>query len=203
MFRHNAGGHISKKHFRPGRMAASERTLSVRAVKDTPMAECSAPGINTTCRVAHRPPIAVSLFHLTLSVSYFNETLWRCSQLWPYVGMGSLGTRLGQDCNAMGDAAKISPPVPSTFSSRCFGRRREHMILPIHKDSRYWVDPRNLGEGEWDQKLGKTQGVFSLYDKMRWKWDAVYLPWGLLNIYSASLIEPPLPLYLRTPTVTP
>ena len=28
--------------------------------------------------------------------------------------MGSLGTRLHQDCNAMGDAAKISPRVPST-----------------------------------------------------------------------------------------
>jgi len=28
--------------------------------------------------------------------------------------MGSLGTRLNRDCNAMGDAAKISPHVPST-----------------------------------------------------------------------------------------
>jgi len=28
--------------------------------------------------------------------------------------MDSLGTRLHQDCNAMGDAAKISPPVRST-----------------------------------------------------------------------------------------
>jgi len=28
--------------------------------------------------------------------------------------MGSLGTRLHWDCNAMGDAAKISPRVPST-----------------------------------------------------------------------------------------
>jgi hypothetical protein len=28
--------------------------------------------------------------------------------------MGSLGTRLHRDCNAMGDAAKISPRVPST-----------------------------------------------------------------------------------------
>jgi len=28
--------------------------------------------------------------------------------------MGSLGTRLHRDCNAMGDAAKTTPPVPST-----------------------------------------------------------------------------------------
>src|SRR5882757_3420552 len=28
--------------------------------------------------------------------------------------MGSLGTRLHQDCNPMGDAARISPRVPST-----------------------------------------------------------------------------------------
>jgi hypothetical protein len=30
--------------------------------------------------------------------------------------MGSLGTRLHQDCNAMGDAAKISPCVPSIWA---------------------------------------------------------------------------------------
>jgi hypothetical protein len=29
--------------------------------------------------------------------------------------MGSLGTRLHRDCNAMGDAAKTSPHVPSTW----------------------------------------------------------------------------------------
>jgi len=58
------------------------------------------------------------------------------------------------------------------------------------------------GQSEWDQKLGKIECVFSLYDKMRWKWDAVSLPRGLPNIYSASLIPPPLPLYLRTPTIT-
>jgi len=56
------------------------------------------------------------------------------------------------------------------------------------------------GKREWDQTLGKIECVFSLYDKMRWKWDAVYLPRGRPNIYSMSLIPPPLPLYLRTPT---
>jgi len=57
------------------------------------------------------------------------------------------------------------------------------------------------GQSEWDQKLGKIECVCSLYDKMRWKWGAVYLPRGLPNIYSVSLIPPLLPLYLCTPTV--
>ena len=35
-------------------------------------------------------------------------------QLWPYIGLGSLGTGFHQDCNAMGDTAKTSPRVPST-----------------------------------------------------------------------------------------
>jgi len=53
---------FSKKHFRPGGMAPSEWTRSVRAVRDTPVADDSPPGINTTCHVAHRPPITVSPF---------------------------------------------------------------------------------------------------------------------------------------------
>jgi hypothetical protein len=72
---------ISKNHFRPGGMAASEWTRSVRAVRDTPVADYSAPGVITTRRVAYRPPIAVSPFLLALSVSYFKQTLWRCGQL--------------------------------------------------------------------------------------------------------------------------
>ena len=67
--------HISKKDFRPGGMAPSEWTRSVRAVRDTQMADYSAPGVNTMRRVANRPPIAVSPFLLTLSVSYFKQTL--------------------------------------------------------------------------------------------------------------------------------
>jgi hypothetical protein len=62
---------ISKKHFRPGGMAASEWTRSVRAIRDTPVADVSVPGVNTTRRVAYRPPIAVSPFLIALSVSYF------------------------------------------------------------------------------------------------------------------------------------
>ena len=117
-------------------MALSEWTRSVRAVRDTPVADYSAPGVKTTRRIAYRPPIAISRFLLALSVSNFKQTLWRCGQLWPYVGMGSLGTCLNRDRNAMGDAAKISPHVPSTLSSRSVGRRWEDMILPGCQDPR-------------------------------------------------------------------
>jgi len=72
---------ISKKYFHPGGMALSEWTRSVRAVRDTLVADYSAPGLNTMRRVAYRPPIAVSPFVLALSVSYFKQTLWRCGQL--------------------------------------------------------------------------------------------------------------------------
>jgi hypothetical protein len=67
---------ISKKLFRPGAMATSEWTRSVRAVRDIPLAAYSAPGIKTLHQVAYRPPNAVSLFLLALSVSYFKRTLW-------------------------------------------------------------------------------------------------------------------------------
>jgi len=143
----------------------SGRNGSVRAVRDTPVADYSAPSVKTTGRVTYRPPNAVSPFLLALSVSYFEETLWRCGQLWPYVGMGSLGTRLHRDCNAMGDAAKISPRVPSIFSWRSVGRWAD-MILPGNEDPRNCVD---LRQSAWDQKLGKIECEFSLYDKRRWK----------------------------------
>jgi len=81
-------------------MAPTEWTSSVTAVRDTPVADYSVPGVNTMRRGAYRPPITVSPFLLALSVSYFKRTLWRCGQLWPYVGIGSLGTRLHWDCNA-------------------------------------------------------------------------------------------------------
>jgi hypothetical protein len=74
-------GDISKKIFRSGVMAPSEWTRSVRAVRDTPVADYSAPGINTTRRVIYRPLIAVSLSLRVLSVSYFKQSLWRCGQL--------------------------------------------------------------------------------------------------------------------------
>jgi len=113
--------------------------------------------------------------------------------------MGSLGTHFHRNCNAMGDSAKISPCVPSTLTSRSVGRW-EDIILPGHEDPCNCVD---LGQSEWDQKLGKIECEFSLYDKRRWKWDDVYLLRGLLNIYSPSLCPPPLPLYLRTTAIAP
>jgi hypothetical protein len=45
---------------------------------------------------------------------------------------------------AMGDAAKISPHVPSTLSLRIVGMW-EDMILQGHEDPRICMDPRNLG----------------------------------------------------------
>jgi len=117
--------------------------------------------------------------------------------------MGSLGTPLHRDCNAMGDAVKISPHVPSTLCSRSVGARWEDMILPGREDPRKCVDPRNLGLSDWDQKLGKMECQFSSYDKRRWKWDDVYLLRGLPNIYSPSLGPPPWFLCLRTTAVAP
>jgi len=72
---------ISKKRFRLGGMAASEWTHSIRAVRDTWVADYSTPGIVTSRHVAYRPPIAISLFRLALSVAYFQQTLWRCDKL--------------------------------------------------------------------------------------------------------------------------
>jgi len=67
--RRPAGMPISKKHFRPGGMAPSEWTRSVRAVRDTPVVDYSTPGVNATRRVAYCPLNAVSPFLLALSVS--------------------------------------------------------------------------------------------------------------------------------------
>jgi hypothetical protein len=69
---------ISKKYFRPGGLAPSEWTRSVRAVRETPVADYSAPGVNSTRRVPYRPLIAVSPFLLVLSVSYFKRSLCHC-----------------------------------------------------------------------------------------------------------------------------
>ena len=58
------------------------------------------------------------------------------------------------------------------------------MILPGVEDGHNFVDPPILEQSEWDQKLGKIECVFSLYDKMSGKWDDIYLLQGLPNIYS-------------------
>jgi hypothetical protein len=62
---------ISKKIFRSGGMAPSEWTRSVRAIRNTLVADYPAPGVNTTHRVVYCPPIAASLPLRVLSVSYF------------------------------------------------------------------------------------------------------------------------------------
>lgn len=62
---------INKKYLGSGVMTLSELTHSVRAIGDTQLADYSAPGVNTKHRIAHCPPIAVSLYLLALSVSYF------------------------------------------------------------------------------------------------------------------------------------
>ena len=49
-------------------MAAWEWTLTVRAVRDTPVVDYSTPGVNTMRRVAYPPPNAVFLILLALLV---------------------------------------------------------------------------------------------------------------------------------------
>jgi len=56
---------------------------------------------------------------------------------------------------------------------------------------------------EWDEELGKTECVFPVYDKIRWKYDDAFQLCGLLNTYSPSLWPPLLPLYLHRPAVAP
>ena len=77
----DTSGYISKKHPHPGGMTESDWMRSIRAVRDTPVADHSAPGANTTRCVIHRPSIAVLPFLPTLSVSYCKQNLWRCGQL--------------------------------------------------------------------------------------------------------------------------
>jgi hypothetical protein len=67
---------ISKKLFRLGGLAPWEWTRSVRAVRDTPVAADTAPGVNTTRSIGCHPPITALPFLLALSVSYFKRTLW-------------------------------------------------------------------------------------------------------------------------------
>ena len=122
--------YISKTIFRSGGMAPSEWTRSIRAFRDTPVVDFPAHSDNTTRRLVDRPPIAVSLSLHVLSVSYFKWSLSRCVQLWQYVGMGSLGTRLHRDCNAMCDPVNISPRVPSTCAQNAILSILIILIIP-------------------------------------------------------------------------
>jgi hypothetical protein len=75
---------FSKNHFCPGGMAPPLGKRSVRAVRDTMLADYLAPGVNTTLCIAYHPPIAVSPCLLTLPFSnVFTNTL----TLWPTVNV--------------------------------------------------------------------------------------------------------------------
>jgi hypothetical protein len=63
---------ITKKQLSPGGMAASDWTREVKHVRDTLVADYSAPGANTMHHVAYHPLIAVLPVLLALSVSYCN-----------------------------------------------------------------------------------------------------------------------------------
>jgi len=69
-----AGSGISRKYFCHGGVVPSEWTRSIRAFKDSSVADYSALGLNTTGRIAYRSPIAVSAFHLALWVSHCKLT---------------------------------------------------------------------------------------------------------------------------------
>jgi len=119
--------------WRPARMGPSGWTRSVRAVRDTPVADYSAPGLITTRHIAYHSPIAVSPDLLTLSVSYCTRTLWRWGQLWPYFWMQWLGTRMHLDCNVMGDVTKITPRVASTCAQHAIFSLPIIYLIPSHQ----------------------------------------------------------------------
>jgi hypothetical protein len=76
----NVNSNISKKHF----LSGTDGYVNVdvlRQIRQIPGADYFLPCINTTCRVAYRPPIASSPFPLAPSVSYFEQTLWLRGQL--------------------------------------------------------------------------------------------------------------------------
>jgi hypothetical protein len=66
---------ITKHHFRPGGMAGSQWTRSVKGIRDPLVADYSVSGANTTRRVAYCPPTAVLPFSLALSVSNYKRKL--------------------------------------------------------------------------------------------------------------------------------
>jgi len=189
--------HISWKHFRRGRMAPSEWTCSDRAVSDTPVADYSVAAVNTTHQVAYCPPIAVLPFLLALSVSHVKQTLWRCGQLWPYVGMGSLGTHLHRDYNGW--------CCENLASHYLYIKLEECRKVRRCDTTRLWGSTplRGSTQSRTERVRPKVECEFSLYDKRRWRWDDVYPLRGLPNIYSLSLCPPLLPRYLRTTAVTP
>jgi len=88
---------------------ASAKDISVRAEwlrqsGRAPSESSQTPQWRITRRPASILPVALHItlwspFLVALSVSHFKQTLWCCGQVWPYIGMGWLGTRLNRDCN--------------------------------------------------------------------------------------------------------
>ena len=99
------------------------------------MVDYSKPGLNTTRWVAYRHPFTVSPVFLAPSVSYFTWILWCWGPLWPYIRMGSLGIPLHRDCIALGDVAKISPPVSCTCVQNVILNLLIIYIIPSRKIS--------------------------------------------------------------------
>jgi hypothetical protein len=69
---------ISINHFHPGIMPTSDWTRSVRALRDIPVADFSAPSVNTTRRVVYRPPILLFRYPLASGLQYNGS---RCENL--------------------------------------------------------------------------------------------------------------------------
>jgi len=113
---------ISKKHFRPGGMAPSEWTRSVRAVRDTPVADYSTPGVNATRVALHIAlrPLFRRFFSLCRSpnLNKHSGVVANCDHTSECVHWVHACIGITMQC----DAAKISPRVPSTLSSRSVGR---------------------------------------------------------------------------------
>jgi len=106
----------SRINFCPGRVALSERTNAIRAARDTPVADESAPVQQYPVLRRISPSIHCSK-DSSHSVGFI--LLMHTLALWPTVttrrnGLIVYVTGLHRDHNGAGDAAKISPRVPST-----------------------------------------------------------------------------------------
>jgi len=86
----------------------------------------------------------------------------------------------------------------SCAGSRSVAIGWDDMVLPGVDDPHSCVDPQHIRDSEWDQKLGKIECVFSMYDKMRWKWDDIYVLRGLPNTLPVTLSTSTTPVSLYT-----
>jgi len=159
--------------------------------------------------------ISLDIFIWSIWPQMVVEHNWRSNWTDSFTELGDvpLGGRCGETMELEGREPTINTTLTSrdiqTESMRQSGSGArsveigwEDVILPGIDDPLNCVNP-HPGQSDWDQKLGKIECVFSLYDKMTWKWDDVCQLRGVPNIYSPSLYPPPLPLYIRTPAITP